>query len=134
MRRKSLKYQEEDSNHLYGFGQYHLQYSNNYYRSFGVWPPKPRLRPQQKCGKYFIDFAIIRKHTKLAIELDGFAYHERTKEQFNYEKKRERYRTSKGYTIIRLTWQDVFSSDSIPIDEVFTILEQQEYKILKAKG
>lgn len=69
--------------------------------------PAPLLRPQYKCGKYKIDFAIVRKFGKIAIELDGFEYHDRDKKQFNYERDRQNYLVSNGYIILRFTWDDI---------------------------
>jgi very-short-patch-repair endonuclease len=65
------------------------------------------LRPQYKCGKYKIDFVIKKKKIKIAIELDGFNYHDRDKKQFNYERKRQNYLTKNGYIILRYTWDDI---------------------------
>ena len=84
---------------------------------------KPMLRPQYKCGKYRIDFVIVRRHIKIAIELDGFAFHEKTKEQFQYERERQNYIISKGYAILRFTWKDITENFQKSFSGILEIIE-----------
>ena len=91
----------------------------------GHTPVRPLLRPQYKCGKYKIDFAIIRKYCKIAIELDGFAYHDRNVSQFNYERDRQNNLIKNDFLVFRFTWNDIVER----FDEVYyTILEVLEKK------
>jgi very-short-patch-repair endonuclease len=86
------------------------------------------LRPQYKVGAYRIDFAIIQKPIKIAIELDGFAYHDRDKEQFQRERKRQNFITSQGFKILRYTWSDVCDRFEDVYDEINELLLDAHFK------
>jgi very-short-patch-repair endonuclease len=92
---------------------------------------KPLLRFQYKCGKYKIDFAIIRKYCKIAIELDGFKWHDRNKDQFAYERERQNYLVSKGFIVLRYTWQAV-TKDWLSVQcEIMKTIEKELNKYCK---
>ena len=61
--------------------------------------------PQYKIGKYIVDFLVGYDNEgleqKVVIECDGHDFHEKTKEQVAYDKKRERFLTSNGYIVLR---------------------------------
>lgn len=63
---------------------------------------------QLKCRRYYIDAAITDGLTKLAVEIDGIAWHHWTKEQVAKDYLRERRIVLEGYTVIRFTAQEVF--------------------------
>lgn len=87
------------------------------------------LRPQYPIGEYFIDFHIsalsyfvnfpnYRWPTKMleridqivpqyAIEIDGFAWHDKTPVQAERDKRRERAIQLAGYTVIRFAAREV---------------------------
>jgi hypothetical protein len=50
---------------------------------------------------YRIDYAIIGKEQRIAIELDGFAFHA-AKEAFNYDRLRQNDLVASGWTIVRI--------------------------------
>jgi very-short-patch-repair endonuclease len=105
------------------FLKYEYEYGNKNYIL-------PMLRPQYKCGKFKIDFAIIRKRIKIAIELDGFAYHDRDKNQFNYERERQNYLVSKGYIVLRFTWNMIvndFTQSAMKIANVINNVDKKYY-------
>ena len=88
------------------FSDWHSYFLTEY-RYTGIEPVKPLLRFQQKYGKYKIDFAIIRKYCKIAIEVDGFKFHDRDRNQFDYERERQNFLTSNNWTIFRFTWKAI---------------------------
>lgn len=61
------------------------------------------IEPQAIVGIYKIDFAI----GDCAIEIDGHEFH-KTKEQREYDYKRERYLIKHGYTPVRFMATEVF--------------------------
>jgi hypothetical protein len=89
----------------------------------------PLLRPQYKYNNYKIDFVIIREFCKIAIELDGFAYHDRNKDQFTYERNRQNELVQEGFIVLRYTWQDVTERFDDVFYSIMSVLEtkQKEY-------
>lgn len=75
---------------------------------------------QYPLGTYRLDFAINvtaaadgRKLDKwIAVECDGHAFHERTREQAARDKARDRYLTAQGFHILRFTGSEIYS-DSV---------------------
>lgn len=72
------------------------------------------LFSQYKVNKYRADFYATYKAMKGSvqqdwiIECDGHAFHERTKEERQKEKQRDRYFTVNGYKILRFTGSEIF--------------------------
>jgi very-short-patch-repair endonuclease len=67
------------------------------------------ITPQFQVGKYRLDFLVANKKSKVNIdvEVDGFEYHERTKDQASRDKERDRYMQTGGYLVFRYTGSDV---------------------------
>lgn len=71
--------------------------------------------PQAKIGKYRVDFLLTWigvRHGEVVkncvvIELDGHDFHERTKSERSYEKRRDREMQRLGYPVLRFTGSDV---------------------------
>jgi very-short-patch-repair endonuclease len=68
---------------------------------------------QHEVGKYRVDFAIHITDGKelsqwVAIECDGHDYHERTREQAQRDKARDRDLTELGYRILRFTGSEIY--------------------------
>lgn len=67
-----------------------------------------RLALQVRCAGFSIDAVVTHGATRLAIEIDGMAFHHRTKEQVAADYLRQRRIVAKGYTVIRFTAPEVF--------------------------
>lgn len=73
---------------------------------------------------YRIDFAIpvwdmhLHKGAFFAIECDGHDFHEKTKEQAQRDKKRDRDITTSGMIIMRFTGSEIYRNQDIA-DEIF---------------
>lgn len=66
------------------------------------------VRVQVPCTTYRIDAVVLEGNFRLAIEIDGMAFHQSTQEQVAADYLRERRMVLKGYTVIRFTAQEVF--------------------------
>ena len=80
------------------------------------------LSYQVKVGKYTVDFVLCMLEsgtTKIAVELDGHDFHEKTKEQAAHDKAKDRFLQAKGYHVARFTGAEVFRDP----DEVFWKVE-----------
>ena len=104
------------------------------------------LEPQYKdksTGKYRLDFlfefiqeayllnsgigwddVVMQVDTpKLGIEIDGYIWHERTKEQVQYHKERERFLVSNGWKLLRFTGSEVYKNPGKCVDEILEIAD-----------
>lgn len=63
------------------------------------------------------------REANLCVECDGHAFHEKTKQQAQRDKKRERDIISKGYKLIRFTGSEIYSDPKKCAIETIRILE-----------
>jgi Uncharacterized protein conserved in bacteria len=85
------------------------------------------IKSRVVIGPYQVDFLA---YEKFIIEIDGHESH-KTKEQRDYDYKRERYFMKQGYIIIRFTGTEVFLEPEKCVDEMLDIVinfEQDEIK------
>jgi very-short-patch-repair endonuclease len=79
--------------------------------------------------KYRVDFLIhmIDQKTKqelnIIIECDGHDFHEKTKEQAQKDKQRDRDCTTAGYIVLRYTGSEICNNDKIAMDIFNSIRE-----------
>lgn len=84
---------------------------------------------QTKIGKYRVDFlCTLYKGTSQSyvIECDGHDFHEKTKEQAQYDKQRERFLVSQGYKVLRYTGSEIIN-DFEKIKEELQDFFEKEY-------
>jgi very-short-patch-repair endonuclease len=78
--------------------------------------------PQVKVSGYRVDFMVLIRHRggvrRLAIECDGHDYHEKTKEQAQRDKKRDRDLLLAGVQTIRFTGSELFRDPGICFDHI----------------
>jgi hypothetical protein len=72
--------------------------------------------------KYTIDFAIHGKGVRIAIEVDGHLFHEKTKVQATKDRRRERAIQKVGYFVVRFTGSEVISNSRKCVQEVLEIV------------
>lgn len=80
---------------------------------------------QYKINDYIVDFYYELENLKLIIEIDGFKYHDRNQESFQYERERQNYFISNGYTILRYTYLDIRDKFLTIYHEITTIIEHK---------
>jgi very-short-patch-repair endonuclease len=82
-----------------------------------------RLTQQFEAGPYRLDFAILPASSLIgiAIELDGHDFHERTKQQAQRDKARDRYLASQGWRVLRFTGSEVWRDPHKCASEATTI-------------
>jgi hypothetical protein len=68
---------------------------------------------------YFIDF--YEPTFKIAIELDGYNYHEKDKKQIAKDKKRERDLVSNGFKVLRFTGSEVRKNPIKVLEEIYSL-------------
>jgi len=70
------------------------------------------LEPQKQIGNYRVDFLItnIKSGEKFVIECDGHDFHERTKDQAQRDKERDRNLQAKGFKVFRFTGSEIWKT------------------------
>lgn len=81
------------------------------------------LGAQEQIGPYRIDFALTAFGHTVIVELDGHEFHERTKEQAQRDKARDRYLVKAGYTVIHFTGSEVWTNPFACAQETFEIAQ-----------
>jgi very-short-patch-repair endonuclease len=84
---------------------------------------------------YRLDFALFCERNwgegeiKIAIECDGHNFHEKTKEQAQRDKARDRYLQSKGWVVARYTGSEIVNNPKAIVDELdrLAYLKDEEY-------
>lgn len=87
------------------------------------------IKPQRKLEldnqTYKIDFMVESTDgkTKIAIEIDGHEFHEKTPQQAQRDRERERSIVRHGYTIFRFTGSEVFRNARKCAEEVIALID-----------
>lgn len=90
------------------------------------------------CNKklYIVDFEIkydemcnpsLKKDFNLAIECDGYDFHQKTKKQVEYDNKREYDLKMAGYQILRFSGSEIYNNPYECINRLFNYLEEFGY-------
>lgn len=81
---------------------------------FGILPGDMRVDAQRSVvadrGRFRLDVAIVsatNESVRVAVEVDGFAYHDRTPEQAERDKQRDRALTRAGWRVLRFSAAEV---------------------------
>ena len=72
------------------------------------------LTSQKRVASYYLDFELLvygfwGDIIKIAIEIDGHLWHEKTRDQAAKDKKREREISAYGYYVLRFTGSEVYN-------------------------
>jgi very-short-patch-repair endonuclease len=90
------------------------------------------IRPQVPVGAYVADFVVSSSEndrqtkpwsTRVAVEIDGHDFHEKTKEQAAHDKRRDRFFTSQGLPFLRFTGSELVKAPAKCAREVIALLD-----------
>lgn len=85
-----------------------------------------QLTPQASIGSYRVDFllwfAMGNHFGGVAIECDGHAFHEKTKEQASKDKFRDRFILAAGFPTMRFTGSEIFKDPISCCDQISLVL------------
>ncbi len=97
---------------------------------------QPSLRVGDRA--YRLDFAFLSKAGRVAVELDGHDFHERTKEQAARDKSRDRDLTTAGWRVLRFTGSEVYKDCGACVRQVERVrqnlLDEHHEAFAKARG
>jgi len=87
-------------------------------------------------GRSFrVDFAFISEiGDRIAVELDGHDFHERTKEQARHDKSRDRLLATAGWRLLRFTGSEVYADPAACLARVRALhasIWQAQYDVFK---
>lgn len=79
------------------------------------------------CGRFRVDFALVHQRTpwlqdRLAVEIDGHDFHDRTKEQAAADRSRDRALLAAGYHPVRFTGSEVHADPAGCASEAIDVL------------
>ena len=80
------------------------------------------LKPQFGVSRYRMDFAITGKSVLIGIECDGHEYHEKTKQQAQRDKSRDRILTAAGWRLLRFTGSEINKRPDLCADEIMKVV------------
>jgi very-short-patch-repair endonuclease len=73
-------------------------------------PPNTKLEVQKQIGPYRVDFFV---DSRLVVEVDGYEFHMKTRDQLISDYKRERFLIAQGYPVMRFSgfevWDDPYA-------------------------
>lgn len=88
---------------------------------------------QHQIGSYRVDFMVSHPSVPqpIVIECDGHEFHERTKEQAERDRSRDRNLTEQGYRVLRFTGREIWRSPwncAIEIENQFVSMMHAEWE------
>lgn len=95
--------------------------------------PEVKLECQKQIGQYRVDFFIQTKSyegkdIRVVIEVDGHEFHEKTKEQAQRDKERDRFLVSSGCIVMRFTGSEVYKNAEGCAVEISNYIEKLHYR------
>lgn len=93
---------------------------NDYYSE----PDDCKLQPGKVIGPYQADFYCYTDFCHFVVEIDGHEAH-KTKEQRDYDYKRERYFQKMGITVVRFTGTEIFLDSEKCVIELGEIISNE---------
>lgn len=96
------------------------------------------IKPQAEIAGYRVDilmwFSVGNDFAGVAIECDGHAFHEKTKEQASRDKKRDREILKAGFPVVRFSGSDIFKSPEDCASQVGEILSDALDRMSRKAG
>lgn len=83
------------------------------------------IEMQRKIGRFRVDFAVTLKYPnerRVVVECDGHAFHERTKEQAQRDKSRDRELLMAGWPVMRFTGSEIYRDPYACVRQVAAFL------------
>lgn len=91
--------------------------------------PSYEIRPQQPIGSYRVDFLVSylpspHYSREVIVECDGHDYHERTRDQAERDKKRDRAITNLGLSVFRFTGRELHRAPHACVKEIIDYIQR----------
>jgi very-short-patch-repair endonuclease len=96
------------------------------------------IAPQAAIGRYRVDVLIWMTYGRtvagIAVECDGHAFDEKTKEQASRDKKRDREILQAGFPVVRFSGSDIFKSPCDCVAQIGDLLSDARDRVSRAAG
>lgn len=96
------------------------------------------ISSQAPIAGYKVDFLVWAAYGNevagIAIECDGHAFHEKTKEQAARDKKRDREILAAGYPVLRFSGSEVYADPTGCVRQVLAFVPELFARVTKASG
>mgnify|MGYP006271860959 FL=1 len=83
----------------------------------------PPFEFQAELGPYRVDF--LWREQRVIAECDGFAYHGSTRERFEYDRQRDAYLQSLGYTVWRFSFRQILNEPQLIASQLRTTFRRE---------
>lgn len=80
------------------------------------------LTVQRRIGAYRTDMAIGDGSRRIAVEVDGYDFHEITSRQQAHDRRRERYLQRQGWLVVRFAGSEIWADPGVCVDELAEFL------------
>jgi len=93
--------------------------------------PTASSSARRSIGPYRVDFLVFALGDPhgVIVECDGHDFHERTREQSEHDKKRDRFLTSEGYRVLRFTGREIWRDPLACAGEVAEARKQEFMRV-----
>lgn len=95
------------------------------------------VTPQASIGRYAVDFLVWfadgDEVTGVAIECDGHAFHEKTKEQAAADKRRDREILAAGFPVVRFTGSEIYRDAAGCVEQVRGLLTPMLNRLVEGR-
>ncbi|HEX6971537.1 MAG TPA: DUF559 domain-containing protein [Limnochordia bacterium] len=92
----------------------------------GLWH---KCIPQFEVAGYRVDFALVIRDFKIAIECDGYTYHG-SREAYSYDRARDRVLEREGWRVFRFTAGEILANPQACVDEIKDFIMAHEPQFL----
>jgi len=100
-------------------GKYRLDFYVDFIQEVYLW------------GSKYDDVILGTELPKLGVEIDSHIWHEKTKEQVQYHKQRERFLIKNGWKLLRFTGSEVFKNPPKCVNEILEVANKTREKYHK---
>jgi very-short-patch-repair endonuclease len=85
-----------------------------------------RVETQARVDRYVADILLTEQDGELrvVVECDGHEFHDRTKEQAQHDRRRDRFLQAEGYRVLRFTGSEIFRGADEAAAEVLGAVAQ----------
>lgn len=94
------------------------------HRAYAVWEALPQHTVLIEGGAARIDLALVRNDKRIAIEVDGHEFHERSRDLVIRDNRRQTALSAQGWQVLRVSGSQLWREPIRTVDEIEAVLLQ----------
>ena len=107
-----------------------------------IWPQK-MIRSLEKNYRADFVFRVIcwemeaggyEEYCRIVVEVDGHDFHEKTKQQAQRDKARDRHIIAAGFPVLRFTGSEVYRNAEGVVEEIYQLLYKRAREVAETRG